>query len=334
MFRNPEIQRLIILLAVVSVVAISVTAIAVTPLAAVCVLITAGTLVACFLVFTKWRYKEIAKLSSYLRRISHGDYTLDVRDNYEGELSILKSDIYKVTLMLSEQSSLLQEDQKKLTEAISDISHQLKTPLTSMMVMADLLQNPNLNAEKRVEFTNNITIQLERIEWLVSSLLKLSRIDAGTVEFKKDQVIVTDLIQKALQPVFIPMDVKQQTLKISGDETVSFLGDRNWTAEALINILKNCVEHTAEKGVISISFSENALYTEINIKDNGIGILKEDLPYIFKRFYKGKQAGEDSVGIGLAMAYSIIKSQKGDIEVKSARERGTEFQIKFYKSVI
>ncbi len=302
--------------------------------ATVVVLLTSFILICSFLIFTKWRYQEIEKLSSYLRRISNGDYSLDLRDNYEGELSILKSDIYKVTLMLSEHHSLLQEDKVKLTNAISDISHQLKTPLTSMMVMADLLGDVQLDEMKRQEFTNNIRVQLERIDWLVTSLLKLSKIDAGTVAFKKDHVYVCELIERAIQPVLVPMDIKQQVLKVSGKNEVSFIGDFNWTAEAIINILKNCVEHTKDGGTISISFSENALFTELIVSDNGEGISKEDLPYIFKRFYKGKNAGEDSVGIGLAMAYGMIKSQQGDIEVKSIHGEGTEFIIKFYKQVI
>ncbi len=151
---------------------------------------------------------------------------------------------------------------------------------------------------------------------------------------KRIEYTVHDLIQKAVAPILIPMDIKEQTLQVTGEESVAFLGDLNWTAEAIINILKNCVEHTGEGGEISITFSENALFTEITIKDNGKGIPKEDLPYIFKRFYKGKNAGEDSVGIGLAMAYSIIKNQNGDIQVTSAPGKGTCFQIKFYKQVI
>jgi signal transduction histidine kinase len=298
--------------------------------AAILVLFTSVLLIACSLIFTRWRYREIERLSGYLRRISNGDYELDVRDNHEGELSILKSDIYKVTLMLSGQSSYLEQDKIKLTNAISDISHQLKTPLTSMMVMADLLSSNQLDESKRAEFTQNIRVQLERIEWLVSSLLKLSKIDAGTVSFKKDQVSVRSLIERAVQPLLIPMDIKEQTLSVEGDDSVTFSGDGHWTAEALINILKNCVEHTSVGGQVSISFSENPLFTEIKVKDNGNGIPKEDLPYIFRRFYKGKNAGEDSVGIGLAMAYSIITSQQGDIEVRSEQGIGTEFHIKFY----
>lgn len=291
-------------------------------------------LISCTLIFTQWRYREIEKLSGYLQKISSGDFQLDVRDNYEGELSILKSQIYKVTKMLSEQGTLLQEDKAKLTNAISDISHQLKTPLTSMMVMADLLRDKNLDDQKRSEFTRNLQVQLERMEWLVSSLLKLSKIDAGTIMFKKEKVMVRELVQNAVEPLLVPMDIKMQSLNIQGDDKATFFGDYNWTTEALINIIKNCVEHTAEEGEISIHFSENALFTEITIADSGKGISKEDLPYIFKRFYKGKNASDDSVGIGLAMAHSIITSQKGDIEVQSQPGIGTKFHIKFYKQVI
>ena len=140
--------------------------------------------------------------------------------------------------MLSEQKNLLQQDKIQLTDAISDISHQLKTPLTSMMVMTDLLSDASLPETIRVEFTHNIRIQLERIEWLVSSLLKLSKIDSGTAQFKKEKVMVRELIQKAIEPLLIPMDIKQQSLSIEGSDSVSFVGDFKWTAEAVINILK------------------------------------------------------------------------------------------------
>lgn len=333
MLRNREVFILLLIMCSISLVAILGSAFF-SYVAAVFILITSALLIGCSLLFTSWRYREIEKLSSYLRQISGGDYSLEVRDNQEGELSILKNDIYKVTLMLSEHKSLLQHDKIELTNAISDISHQLKTPLTSMMVMADLLSDAGLPIAKRTEFTRNIRIQLERIDWLVSSLLKLSKIDAGTVIFKKDQITVEKLIQKALKAVLIPIDIKEQTVSINGGKTVSFFGDLNWTCEALINILKNCVEHTPKEGVITISFSENTLFTEILIADNGVGIPKEDIPFIFNRFYKGKNSNEDSIGIGLAMAYSIIKSQDGDLGVISEKEKGTQFRVKFYKQMI
>lgn len=333
MLRNREIQILLLIMGSISL-AGGVAAAFISSAAAALVFIMSILLMGSSLLFTRWRYRELEKLSVYLREISSGNYSLDARDNQEGELSILKNDIYKVTLMLSEQRSLLQRDKTGLTDAISDISHQLKTPLTSMTVMADLLSKPDLPPAKRTEFTRNIRIQLERIDWLVSSLLKLSRIEEKTIQFKKDQVFVNKLIQKALEPVLIPLEIKDQAVSIKGDDNVSFVGDFKWTAEALINILKNGVEHTHEGGRIAISFSENALFTEIIIADNGKGIPKEDLPYIFKRFYKGKNASEGSIGIGLAMAYSIIASQNGVIDVTSSCDKGTQFRIKFYKQVI
>jgi len=334
LLRNREIHLLFLVIGGIILVATGLAVFVLSYQAALLTLLTSIALVSCFVFFTRWRYREIERLSGYLRQISSGDYTLDVRNNHEGELSILKNDIYKVTMMLSEHRSLLQEDKVKLTNAISDISHQLKTPLTSMLVMVDLVSDPNLDEEKRVEFTTNIRVQLERIEWLVSSLLKLSKIDAGTIAFKKESISPRQVIQKAVESILIPVDIKQQNLSISGDDSATFVGDVNWTSEALLNILKNCVEHTGEGGTISLSYSENPLYTEIIISDNGNGIPKEDLPYIFKRFYRGKNAGDDSVGIGLAMAYSIITSQNGDIEVTSKQGTGTEFTIKFYKQVV
>lgn len=333
MLRNREIQILLLTMSFISLAA-TVAAAWISPVAAGLMFAASALLMGSSFLFTRWRYREIEKLSVYLRQISSGNYSLDVRDNQEGELSILKNDIYKVTLMLSEQRSLLQQDKIKLTDAISDISHQLKTPLTSMTVMADLLRDPELPQAKRTEFTRNIRIQLERIDWLVTSLLKLSKIEAKTVPFKKDRVPVKMLVQKALEPVLIPMDIKDISVSVQGEETVAFLGDLHWTAEALINILKNCVEHTEEGGAIAVSFSENALFTEIIIEDNGKGIPKEDLPYIFKRFYKGKNASEGSIGIGLSMAHSMITSQNGVIDVASDKDKGTQFRIKFYKQVI
>lgn len=334
MLRNREIQKMLLAMGAISLVAAGITAAAIPGSAAALVLLTAVLLIGCSLLFTKWRYQEIARLSGYLRRISSGDYSLDVRDNYEGELSILKNDIYKVTLMLSEHKALLQQDKNRLTDALSDISHQLKTPLTSMMMLADLLTDAKLPDDKRAEFTRSLRIQLERMEWLVSSLLKLSKIDAGTVSFKKEPIVVRNLIDRALEPLFIIIDIKEQMVDIIGDDGVTLIGDFNWTAEALINILKNCVEHTPQAGWISLSFSENALFTEITITDSGPGIAKEDIPNIFKRFFKGKNATEGSIGIGLAMAHSIITSQNGDIEVQSEPDKGTRFRIRFYKQIV
>lgn len=287
-----------------------------------------------FYSFTRYRYHNIHNLSSYLHQIQAGEYTLDLRDNAEGELSYLKNEIYKVTLKLTEQTELLKRDKTYLADAISDISHQLKTPLTSMMMMADLLNDNNLPAVKREEFTSNLHKQLERIEWLVSALLKMSKLDAGTVILKQEKVMVKDIINSATAHLLIPLEIREQELIVEGAETTSFLGDYAWTTEALANIIKNCMEHTPAKGTIQISFYENSIFTAIQVMDNGEGITKEDLAHIFERFYKGKNATSESVGIGLAMAKQIIQQQGGKIEVESTPGVGSRFILKIYKRVI
>lgn len=332
MIRNNEIKMLLVITALISLVGI-ILGFNIGRAAGELITIICLLLISSFIFFTWWRYRQIGKLSSYLKKICLGDYSLDVRDNIEGELSILKSDIYKVTLMLSQQGEDLKQDKINLANAISDISHQLKTPLTSMFVMTDLLSNEKLSSDKRTEFTESIRVQLERIEWLVTSLLKLSKIDAGTIIFKKDKVKVKTLLESATAPLLIPIEIKEQLLNIKGEASTGFVGDLNWSREAIINILKNSIEHTPVGGGISINFSENPIYTEILIKDSGEGVLREDLPYIFQRFYKGKNAGEDSVGIGLAMSKAILKGQNGDVTVKSKRGEGTEFSVKFYKQI-
>lgn len=333
MLRNKEMKVFILIISLISIVGSGIVFF-INPKIGIITFLIIILLDVSFIIFTMWRYREIKKLSNYLDKICLGDYTLDVRDNIEGELSILKNDIYKVTLMLSEQAELLKKDKVHLSDAISDISHQLKTPLTSMFVMTDLLSRDNLSNEKRLEFIRNIENQLERIKWLITSLLKLSKIDAGTVIFKKNEINVKDIVNKVVEPFLISIELKEQSLNIRGDDTVEFIGDFNWTLEAITNIVKNCLEHTPKGGEINISFIENPIYTEIVIKDNGNGIDKEDLPNIFKRFYKGKNAGEDSVGIGLAMAKTILKGQNGDVTVKSRKLVGTEFSIKFYKQIV
>jgi len=200
--------------------------------------------------------------------------------------------------------------------------------------MTDLISDEHLPLDKRVEFTQNIRSQLERLQWLVASLLKLSKIDAGTITFKKEPVNVQDLITRSIEHLLIPMEIKEQTLEISGDEHTEFRGDFNWSAEALTNIIKNCLEHTPCGGLIGISYSETPIYTLIKIYDQGKGINKHDLPYIFDRFYKGRNAHSDSIGIGLAMSKSIVINQGGSIEVTSEKDQGTQFVIKFYKSIV
>ncbi|MBD8500928.1 sensor histidine kinase [Paenibacillus arenosi] len=302
--------------------------------AGVVAMATLSLLFFCFFLFTLKRFRDIKKLSDYLASVYSGQPTMDIRDNREGELSILKNDIYKVTLTLSELSVHLKKDKLYLAETLSNISHQLKTPLTSMFVMADLLNNPSLPPEKREEFVGNILNQLKRIEWLVTSLLKLSKIDVQRVTFKKEPVSVKKLVDKALEPLLIPMELKNQQLTISCDPNLMVSVDENWTVEAILNVIKNGIEHTPVGGRITIACEETPLYTRMIITDSGEGIGREDAPYIFERFYKGKNAGPDSIGIGLAMSKSILQSQSADIVMESQLGAGTTFTIKFFKQMV
>ena len=165
----------------------------------------------------------------------------------------------------------------------------------------------------------------------MQSLLKISKLDANAVLLKREKVFLHDLAKKALQPLEIPMELRKQTITVSGEQGLWMRVDLAWTTEALTNILKNCMEHTGVGGHIQISFQQNPLYTEIRISDDGEGISPNDLPHIFERFYKGKNSSADSVGIGLFLAKSIIQKQFGDIRVESKKESGTEFLIRFYK---
>ena len=273
---------------------------------------------------------SISNISKYINRLLNKDYSLDIIDNNEGSLSALKNDIYKITVILKEQNEELKEDKMHLANNLADISHQLKTPLTSMLIMSDLLENENLSKEDQKKFLNVIRSQLKRIEWLVSSLLKMAKLDAKTVEFKKEKIYADDLILKAVEPVNILMKEKEQRFVLCGDNPTLNI-DINWTSEALLNIIKNCSEHTPNQGEIKAEIFDSVMYTEIVISDNGVGISNKDLPFIFERFYRASKSNTDSVGIGLAMSYSIITSQNATIHVKSKVGVGTAFSIRFYK---
>ncbi len=275
---------------------------------------------------------SISNISTYINRLLNKDYALDIIDNDEGSLSALKNDIYKITVMLKEQNEVLKQDKMKLANNLADISHQLKTPLTSMLIMSDLLQNEDLSKEDRKKFLDVIRSQLKRIEWLVSSLLKMAKLDARTVDFKKEKIYADDLILKAVEPVNMLMKNKNQQFILTGDNPILEI-DINWTSEALLNILKNCCEHTPVGGQLKAEIFDSVMYTEIVISDNGEGISNKDLPFIFERFYRASKSSDDSVGIGLAMSYSILTSQDATIHVRSRLKAGTAFSIRFYKQV-
>jgi signal transduction histidine kinase len=279
------------------------------------------------------QYRKIRKIDQYLYKVLNNNYSLDIREYEEGDISNLKNDIYKVTVRLKNMNENSLEEKKYLENILSDISHQIKTPLTSMYVINDLLMKDDMDNKIRKDFLNKNRFQLERIEWLVTSLLKMSRLDSGSVKLNKKEVNVLDLIKTSLEPIQIPIELKEIKLVIDIPSDITYIGDFKWSSEALINILKNAYEHTPKGGQIDIKATTNVLYTEIIVTDNGEGIDKKDLPLVFKRFYKGS-SNKESIGIGLNMAKMIIERQNGIIEVDSVKGKYTTFRVRLYKKDI
>lgn len=284
------------------------------------------------LTYLSLRYRDTKKIRVSLNRVLSGDYNFDVKGYHDSDFDSLATDIYKITSLLKENTIHVSQEKKQLESVLSDISHQLKTPLTSMYVINDLLKDDKIDSKKRRELLYKNHNQLERIEWLVATLLKMSRLDSGMVTLKQEEVSIKDLLQKVMEPLQIPMELKGQEI-VLGQTDMSLFIDSHWTLEALLNIVKNAYEHTPVGGRISIHWNENPLYYEIIIEDNGNGIKKSELPHIFERFYKGS-SNKESIGIGLNMSKTIIEKQNGVIQVTSEEGVGTTFLIRFYKKIV
>lgn len=279
---------------------------------------------------TRRRYRKLEQLAREIDNMLHNQSPIQFEKYKEGELSILENELSKMTLRLSEQSAALAEDKKFLADSMADISHQIRSPLTASNLILSLLMEPDLPSSKRKKLLQELMQLLSRIDWLVESLLKISKMDAGTVCFQETSVNTEALIRQAAEPLMIPMELREQTFALQGDPEAAFTGDPAWSQEAILNILKNCMEHTPLGGRIQASFSQNAIYTEIIIEDNGPGFDKEDLPHLFERFYKGKNASQHSVGIGLALARMVVSRQNGTLKAENRPEGGARFTIKFY----
>ena len=278
--------------------------------------------------------KTIREITEYIKKINEKKYELKIEENTENELSKLKNELYKITVMLKEEAEESMDAKKTLKVAIEDISHQLKTPLTSMSIMLDnIIENPDMESDTRNLFIHEINRQIKWINWLILSLLKLAKLDSNTIEFEKNNINVQNLVNNVIKNLEIPIDIKEQKIIITGDKNTSFVGDYNWEIEAITNVLKNCIEHTDKNKNIYIKFEENNFYTKIEIIDEGNGIDKEDLKHIFKRFYKGKNSSESSIGIGLALAKTIIEKDNGQIVCTSEVNKGTKFEIRYMKNM-
>lgn len=285
-----------------------------------------------FYLYDKNKSKKIKEITKMISKINNRQFDIDINDFNEGELSILKNEISKTTIMLRQVADNSVKDKLNLKDSLGDISHQLKTPLTSITIMIDnILDSPDMNEKTRKKFLINIKREILNINFLVMSLLKLSKFDANVVKFNKESVYLKDIIIESIKNVSMIKELKNITIKVSGDDNIKLLCDFKWQVESITNILKNSIEHTSEYGTVEVNYSENKLYTRILIKDNGKGIDSDDLPHIFDRFYKGENGSDDSFGIGLSLSKTIIEKEGGSITVKSTPNIGTIFTIKYLK---
>lgn len=294
------------------------------------IIISISSIVIIILLYERKKDKEINKIVECINKINKKDYTIEIDDNSEDELSILKNEIYKTTIMLKESAENESKGRKELKVALEDISHQLKTPLTSMLIMVDnLIEEPDMDKNLRQEFIKDIKRNIFNINFLVQSLLKLSKFDSNTIIFNKKDYLVKDIIDESIKNVSPLLDLKNITINIKGNNDININCDYKWQIEAISNILKNCIEYSNNDSNIDIIYNTNNVYTAITIIDYGEKISSKDIKHIFERFYKGSNSKSESIGIGLALSKSIIEKSNGTINVKS--DNNTRFIIKYYK---
>lgn len=276
---------------------------------------------------------EIDELIIQLNKINNGDYELKIEENTEGELSKLRNELYKTTILLKETAINSEKERNDLSNSIADISHQLKTPITSIRIMLDNIEeSPNMDDTTRTEFIEEISKQVNWMSSLVISLLKLAKFDAGAIVMKDAEINLNELIDNVLNNIAILIDVKNIRVEKNINNNIYINADYNWQLEAFTNIIKNAVEHSKQNGTIYINVEDNLVFTRIKIRDNGEGISKKDIKHIFERFYKGQGSAESSIGIGLSLAKTIIEKENGSIKVQSEKGKETEFIIEYFKN--
>ena len=329
MLRNREFRQFAILFFVITAISI-VLGFVINTAAGILAIATAAAFGTAFFVYTKARYKSIAQISNQIDLVLHNADHLYIGESDEGELSILHSEITKMLLRIREQNDTLKKEKEHLADSLADIAHQLRTPLTSANLILSLLAN-NPDENERKAFVRETEELLVRMDWLITSLLKLSRLDAGIVVFQSEQIEVNNLIYAALRPFLILMELHKINLQIDAPNGMIIQGDFGWLSEAIQNILKNCIESAGENGKIEIIATDTPLFTEITIHDNGAGFEKEELPCLFDRFYRGKNTNATGYGIGLALCKMIITRQGGMIAAKNHPQGGAIFIIRFPK---
>ena len=277
------------------------------------------------------REKQIKEIIDYLMVVQDSLELPDINVMAEGQLSILQSEIYKVVVLLREAYSKEADGKRYMADMLSDISHQIKTPISAISIMADLLEAPECSEEQRLLYADKIDRQAKRINWLIRNLLNLAQLEAEVLKLKNERTDMADILKSVSESLEIMAEVKGVELSYKLDESVFIYCDDHWLTEAILNITKNCIEHTDKGGTVKINVSQDNIATHIRISDNGQGISEEHLPHIFKRFYKGDNSSPNSYGIGLSLAKQIILRQNGVISVTSKISEGTEFYIKLFK---
>lgn len=327
-FRNHQVKRDLWVFAFVSLIA-SVCGFVHSISAGVLILVVSSVLTGIHFLSTYKRYIDIANISKDIDSVLHNNRDILFESYSEGELSVLRNELQKMTIRLKETAEALGKEKIFLQNSIADISHQLRTPLTSLNLVLSVLTSEELDTQHREELYRELHVLISRIDWLVETLLKISKIDAGTVQFRAEYIPASQLIARAIAPLEIAFDIRQQTISVDV-ENVVFEVDQGWTSEAIGNILKNCMEHTPNGGTITIRASETPFFKELRISDSGNGIPEQDLPHLFERFYKGSNASDGSVGIGLSLCYSIIVAQYGIVTAENTTS-GASFIIRFPK---
>lgn len=299
----------------------------------IAIIIAGGIVVTIVLLsYNKKREEKISDINSYIGKVNSGNYELKIEENGEDELTKLRNELYKTTVLLRETAENSEKEKTNLSNSLTDISHQLKTPLTSIRIMIDNIQNnPDMDEKTRNEFIEDISKQIDWISSLVISLLKLAKFDAGSIVMRDEEINVKKLIQNIISNLAILIDIKDIKIEENISEQITLFADYNWQLEALTNIIKNCIEHSFDGGKIKIEAESNSVFTKIIITDEGEGIGKNDLNRIFERFYKSAKSSENSIGIGLALAKTIIEKERGYIKVESEVGKGTKFEIKYLK---
>lgn len=285
-----------------------------------------------YLIYVITQEKKIAEINEYIKQINNKNYILKIEENDNGELSKLRNELYKTTVLLKETAEISEKEKENLSTAIADISHQLKTPLTSIRIILDNIQDdPDMEKEVREDFLIEISKQIDWISSLVVALLKIAKFDAGTIKMENNEINAKNLIDNIVSNLAILMELKNIEIITNVDEKATFIADYKWQQEALTNILKNAIEHSKHNSRIYITVENTNLFLKIIIKDEGSGIDKEDLKHIFQRFYKTKNSSENSIGIGLPLAKAIIEQSNGYIKVETKYGEGTSFEVKYIK---